>query len=76
MVTPLDDLSVFQHHNRVGVAHRRKPVGDGQRCPQHQLIHTVLNLLFRSRINRAGRLIQNQHRRSATAARAIDNNCR
>lgn len=64
MITALDDLSVLQNHNGVGVPHSGETVGDHEGCPLcHQRIHALLDMLFRSRIDRARRLIEDQDRR-------------
>ena len=61
MVAALNDLPVLQHHDRIGVADCRKPVGDDKGCPvRHQPVHAVLDVLLRPRIDRTRRLIQNQ----------------
>ena len=65
MITALDDLSVLQNHDGVGVPHCGKTVGDHESGPLcHQRIHALLDMLFRSRIDGARRLIEDQDRRS------------
>lgn len=44
MISPLDNLTVFQNHNGIGIADRGKPVGNHQRGPiPHQPVHTVFD---------------------------------
>lgn len=65
MITALDDLSVLQNHDGVGVAHGGEAVGDHKGGPFcHQTVHALLDMLFRSRIDGARRLIEDQDRRS------------
>ena len=64
MITALDDLSVLQNHDGVGVAHGGEAVSDHEGGPFcHQTIHALLDVLFRSRIDGARRLIEDQDRR-------------
>lgn len=64
MITALDDLSVLQNHDGVGVAHGGETVGDHKGGPFcHQTIHALLDVLFRSRIDRTRRFIEDQDRR-------------
>ena len=64
MITALDDLSVLQNHDGVGVPHCGKTVGDHEGRPLcHQRIHALLDMLFRSRIDGARRFIEDQDRR-------------
>lgn len=63
MITALDDLSVLQNHNGVGVPHSGEAVGDHEGSPFcHQTVHALLDMLFRSRIDGARRLIEDQDR--------------
>ena len=63
MITALNDLSVLQNHDGVGVPHCGKTVGDHEGRPLcHQRIHALLDVLFRSRIDGARRLIKDQDR--------------
>ena len=64
MITALDDLSILQNHDGVGVPHGGETVGDHEGGPFcHQTIHALLDMLFRSRIDGARRLIEDQDRR-------------
>lgn len=64
MITALDDLSVLQNHDGVGVAHGGETVSDHEGGPFcHQTIHALLDVLFRSRIDRTRRFIEDQDRR-------------
>ena len=57
MITALDDLSILQNHDGVGVAHGGEAVGDHKGGPFcHQTVHALLDVLFRSRIDGARRL--------------------
>ena len=63
MITALNDLSVLQNHDGVGVPHCGKTVGDHESGPLcHQRIHALLDMLFRSRIDGARRFIEDQDR--------------
>ena len=63
MITTLDDLSVLQNHDGVGVPHCGKTVGDHEGGPFcHQTVHALLDVLFRSRIDGARRFIEDQDR--------------
>ena len=63
MITALNDLSVLQNHDGVGVAHGGEAVGDHKGSPfSHQTVHALLDVLFRSRIDRARRFIEDQDR--------------
>ena len=63
MITALDDLSVLQNHDGVGVAHGGEAVSDHEGGPFcHQTIHALLDVLFRSRIDGARRFIEDQDR--------------
>ena len=64
MITALDDLSILQNHDGVGVPHGGETVGDHEGGPFcHQTIHALLDVLFCSRIDRTRRLIEDQDRR-------------
>lgn len=64
MITALDDLSILQNHDGVGVAHGGEAVGDHEGGPFcHQTVHALLDVLFRSRIDGARRFIEDQDRR-------------
>ena len=61
MITALDDLSVLQNHDGVGVPHGGETVGDHEGGPFcHQTVHALLDVLFRSRIDGARRFIEDQ----------------
>ena len=63
MITALNDLSILQNHDGVGVAHGGEAVGDHKGGPFcHQTIHALLDVLFRSRIDGARRFIEDQDR--------------
>ena len=63
MITALDDLSILQNHDGVGVAHGGEAVGDHEGGPFcHQTVHALLDVLFRSRIDGARRFIEDQDR--------------
>ena len=64
MITALDDLSILQNHDGVGVPHGGETVGDHEGGPFcHQTIHALLDVLFCSRIDRTRRFIEDQDRR-------------
>ena len=63
MITALDDLPILQDHDGIGVPHCGEAVGDHEGGPlRHQRIHALLDMLFRSCIDRARRLIEDQDR--------------
>ena len=63
MITALNDLSVLQNHDGVGVPHCGEAVGDHEGSPFcHQTVHALLDVLFRSRIDGARRFIEDQDR--------------
>ncbi len=63
MITALDDLSILQNHDGVGVAHGGEAVGDHKGGPFcHQTVHALLDVLFCSRIDGARRFIEDQNR--------------
>ncbi len=57
------DSAIFEHHDAVCVARGRKTMGYHEGGPaSHQALQRIEDLPFGIRIQRAGRLIQNQHR--------------
>lgn len=63
MRSALNDSSLLQYHDTIGIANRRQTMSDYKGCSAcHQLIHTILHNALGSRINRTCRLIQNQYR--------------
>ena len=61
MITALDDLSVLQHHDGVGVPHGGEPVGDDKGGPvRHEPVHAPLDVLLRPGIHGACGLVQDQ----------------
>jgi hypothetical protein len=59
----LRDDAVAQHENHVGVANRRQPMGDGDRCPAcHQPRQALEDQLFGFRIERRRRLVEQEDR--------------
>ena len=63
MITALDDLSILQNHDGVGVPHGGETVGDHEGGPFcHQTVHALLDVLFCSRIDGARRFIEDQDR--------------
>ena len=64
MAAPLDDFAVLQHHDGVGVAHGGQAVGDDEHgAALHQLIHALFDEGLGAGIDRAGGLVQDEHRR-------------
>ena len=64
MTASFDDVSVFEHHDRIGVTHRGQSMRDHKDgAPFHQRIHALLDQTFRTGIDAAGRFIQDEHRR-------------
>ena len=62
MIPPSDDLPIFEEINPVGILDRRESVSDHDRSPPlHQPIKCLLHELFRLRIERACRLIEDQN---------------
>ena len=60
----LNDASLFQNHDTVGVSYSGQTMGDNKACSStHQFIHTVLNDPLGSGVDGTGRLIQDQYRR-------------
>ena len=65
MVAALNDLPVLQHHDRIGVADCRKPVGDDKGCPPlEQVGDGVLDELLGLGVDGAGGLVQHQKLRA------------
>ena len=51
MAAPLDDPSLLQYHNHIGILNGRQPVSDDKYCPPlHQMIHAFLNNSLRTGI--------------------------
>ena len=64
MLALLDDMPVLHNEDHVRLADGREPVRHNEARPSdHHLRERVLNLELGSRINRARRFIENQHRR-------------
>lgn len=64
MRSALDDASLLEYHDAVGIAHRREPVGDHERrAAAHEAVHAVLHDALRARIDRARCLVEDQHGR-------------
>ena len=62
MRSDFGDFPLVQHHDAVGVPDRREPVRDHKgRPPLDQPVQRLLDLRFRFHIERAGRLVKNQH---------------
>ena len=60
----LDDLTILQHADKVGVANGTQPVRYHQRgAVLHQLLQRLLHQLLRFGIQCRGSLVQNQYRR-------------
>ena len=56
--------AVLQHHDLVGVAHGRQAVGDDEGgAARHQRLERLLDARLRRRVERAGRLVEDQDRR-------------
>src|SRR5438552_2767727 len=65
MRAALNDRAVPEDKNLVGVANGRKPVGDDEAgAALEQLFQRALNQRFSARIDRAGRLVENQDARA------------
>lgn len=63
MFSALDDLALLDHNNLIGMLDRAQPVGNDHRRPVlHQLHQRVLHKLLGFRIQRGGRLVQDQDR--------------
>ena len=66
MGAPLDDPSLVQHDDLVGIAHGGEPVGDHQHGPVlHQAIDRLLDQSLRFGVEGAGGLVEDQDRRVA-----------
>ena len=64
MGSALDDPAMVKNHDRVGILHRRQPVGNYEGRPaRHQRVHTSLNDSLRMGVDGAGRLIEDHNRR-------------
>ena len=62
VVAPLDDVSLLQHQNYVGVSDGGKAVGnDKDGASFHELVHTTLNEGFGAGVYGAGGFVQNQN---------------
>jgi hypothetical protein len=60
----LDDAAAVEHDQAVGIAQRRQAVGDGDRRPApHQVVERFLDFLLGRRVDRRGRLVENQDAR-------------
>jgi hypothetical protein len=66
-----------EHHHPVGALHRRQPVRDDQRgAPLHQPLQGLLHERARSRVERAGRLVEDEDARvGLSKARAMAMRC-
>ena len=59
----LDDLAVLHNEDEIGVANRRKAMGDREdRAIRHELYKRVLHQLLGYRIERTRRLVENEDR--------------
>ena len=64
MAADLDDAALVEHADQVGLLHRRQPVRDHQhRAAPHQPFERRLHLGLGFRVERAGRLVEQQDRR-------------
>ena len=62
----LDDAAAVEHHDLVGVADGRQPVGDRDRRPAlGELVQRLLHRALGLGVQRARRLVEHQHRRVA-----------
>ena len=60
----LDHGAVLHDENEIRIADRGQPMGDDEaRSALHQLVHRLLDVDFRPRIDAARRFIQNENRR-------------
>ena len=60
----LDDAAIVQNQNAVGVEHRREAMGDDQRgALRHHFFERGLHQHLIFRIERRGRLVEQQHGR-------------
>src|SRR5450755_2959747 len=61
MRAPLYDLSLLHDHNLIGAANGRKAVRDDERSASlHEIRKTLLDHLFRFRVEAGSRLVQNE----------------
>ena len=64
MRAALDDAAMFQHHDAVGVLDGREAVCNHERgAARHEAVHALLHQRFGERVDRACRLVENQHGR-------------
>ena len=64
MVAAFDNDAFFQNKDRLRIAHGGQAVRDDKhRASFHQRVHAALDQAFRARIDRAGRFVENEHRR-------------
>ena len=64
MIALFNDPAIFHDQNNIRILNGGKPVRHNETGPSlHQLGKSILDLLLRSRIDRRGRLVQNQHSR-------------
>ncbi len=64
MIAPLDNTSLFEHHNHIRIFNCRQPVSNDKHGPAfHQTIHSPLHNGFRSGVDAGCCFVQNQHRR-------------
>ena len=71
-----DDAAAVHHHDAVGLEHGREAMGDDQRrAPAHQVFERGLHRALALRVQRRGRLVQQQDRRILSSARAIAMRC-
>lgn len=64
MAATLNNASVIQHHDNIGILNGGEPVGnDEHRSAVHQRIHACLDNAFRPGVNGRGRLVQDHDRR-------------
>ena len=64
VIALFDDLSLIHDQDLIGIADRRKTMGNDERSPTlHQGIESLLYLQLGTRIDGRSRLIQYQHRR-------------
>ena len=62
----LDNAAMVEHHNLVGITNRAEPVRDGQRgAAGSEVVERRLQLVLGIGVQRAGRLVQDQHARVA-----------
>ena len=64
MRAAFDDVAVLHDEDEVGVFDRRQTVGDNEAgAVFRQLIHGALDEQLRARVDRAGRLVEDEHGR-------------